>query len=245
MNDGFPPLAPGARLRWATVRPLVEHLRPRDIVELGCGGGAFAARLARLAPSYLAIEPDDTSYRLARERLSGTSGSVVHGDHTAVPPGELFDLVCAFEVLEHLPDDRGVLAEWSGLVRPGGHILVSVPAGPSRMGAWDEAVGHFRRYSAPQMRDLLGGAGFDDIEVTHYGWPIGYLLEGVRNRIARRRDSARDRSVEERTGSSGRQLQPHSRLTGWLIGVAVLPFVLLQRLSPHRGTAMVAVGRRR
>jgi SAM-dependent methyltransferase len=236
------PLAPGARLRWSVVRPQVQRLRPASLLELGCGGGAFGTGLVQMTPSYTAVEPDETSWRLAYERITPLGGTVIHGDHTKAP-AEHYDLVCAFEVLEHLADDETALADWAPLVRSGGHILLSTPAVPSRMGAWDEAVGHFRRYSPEQISARLLAAGFVDPWVRCYGWPIGYVLEGVRNRVATRRQMAFG-TVEERTGSSGRQLQPRKRITGTLVRAATAPFELLQRAVPSRGIALVALARR-
>jgi len=48
----------------------------------------------------------------------------------------IYDMVCAFEVLEHLKRDEAALRDWITLVRPGGHLVLSVPAGPERFGEW-------------------------------------------------------------------------------------------------------------
>ncbi|HKT04196.1 MAG TPA: class I SAM-dependent methyltransferase [Rugosimonospora sp.] len=240
----LPPLAPSARMRWAVVRSIVAGLRPASILEIGCGGGGFGARLAGMAPRYTAVEPDPTSYRLADERITPRGGTVINGDHTRVPAGEGYDLVCAFEVLEHLAEDEAALADWVRLARPGGYVLLSVPAGPQRLGAWDRAVGHFRRYSPEQIAGRLTGAGCVRPQVRCYGWPVGYLLENLRNRIAGRDGAQPGSTVEERTASSGRQLQPSRRLTGAAVTVATAPFTLLQRLAPRHGVALVAVAQR-
>lgn len=245
MNGSVPPLAPGASLRWSVVQSVVARLRPATILEIGCGGGAFGARLAGSGAEYTAVEPDDESWRLANERIAPVGGTVIHGDHTKVPDGARYDLVCAFEVLEHLADDQAALNDWAPLVRPGGHLLLSVPAGPERMGAWDEAVGHFRRYSGELISDRLTQAGLVEPQVRYYGWPIGYLLEGVRNQVAERRGAAGTvaGSIEERTASSGRQLQPSTRLTGAAVRAGTAPFEVLQRLAPNSGIALVATAR--
>jgi SAM-dependent methyltransferase len=224
------------------VRPQVQRLRPASLLELGCGGGAFGTGLVQLTPAYTAVEPDETSWRLAYERITPLGGTVIHGDHTKAPEPN-YDLVCAFEVLEHIADDEAALADWAPLVRPGGHILLSTPAVPERMGAWDEAVGHFRRYSPEQISVRLRDAGFVDPWVHCYGWPIGYVLEGVRNRVATRRRMGFG-TIEERTGSSGRQLQPRKRITGAAVRAATAPFELLQRAAPTRGIALVALARK-
>ena len=108
----------------------------------------------------------------------------------ALEPGRTFDLVCAFEVLEHIEDDETALRDWVRLIRPGGHLLLSVPADPSRFGPMDEHAGHFRRYSVDRLTALAENVGLVDVRATVYGWPLGYALEAVRNRLDARRPSA-------------------------------------------------------
>lgn len=240
----MPPLALRAWLRWDVVRRTVDSLAPGTVFEIGCGQGAVGARLAARA-TYLGAEPDDTSYDVAVSRIAPLGGTVLHGTHDEAPLGAGYDLVCAFEVLEHIEADRAVLGEWVTYVRPGGHIMLSVPAFQGRFGPMDVQAGHFRRYSPAQMRDLLTDVGIEDVEVTVFGWPLGYLLELVRNRIAARRIGATpDASMAELTSASGRLMQPRARALGWLSRVATWPFRVMQRLRPGTGVGLVVVGRR-
>ncbi|GAA4170722.1 class I SAM-dependent methyltransferase [Phytohabitans flavus] len=240
----LPPLAPRAALRWAVVRSAVRRIAPSTILELGCGRGGFGARLARMG-TYTAVEPDETSWQAAHEWITPAGGTVVHGDHLKAPDPGTYDMACAFEVLEHLEDDAGALEEWLPLVRPGGHLVLSVPADPERFGPWDEHVGHYRRYSSEQLGERLAKAGAVDITLRHYAWPLGYALDGIRDRLAVRRSSeVAESSVEERTAGSGRVLQPGARLTGLAVKVGITPFTALQSFSPRKGPGLVAVARR-
>jgi SAM-dependent methyltransferase len=236
-------LAPQGRLRWSVVRRTVAGLAPRDILELGCGLGAVGARLARMA-HYTGVEPDDTCAAVAAARIGPVGGEVVHGDHSRIPPERSFDLVCAFEVLEHIESDQDALSAWVRLVRPGGHILLSVPADPDRFAAADVLVGHYRRYTAEDLGTRLRTAGATDISVRHYGWPLGYLLEGVRNRMARPRLGTASQVAHERTATSGRTFQPRAQLIGGAIRLGVAPFSWLQELRPSAGPGLIAVARR-
>jgi SAM-dependent methyltransferase len=245
MSQPDPPLAPRAALRWAVVRQALRQVRPDTILELGCGQGAFGVRMARTA-RYTAVEPDESSWQVAHDRITAVGGTVVHGDHHKAPDPGRYDLVCAFEVLEHLADDEAALAEWLPLVRPGGHLLLSVPADPERFGPWDDLVGHYRRYSGEQMVGRLAAAGAVDIKIRHYAWPLGYALDAVRDRLAKgRRPEGDGSTAEERTAGSGRVLQPRERLTGAAIKIGILPFALLQGLSPRKGPGLIALARRR
>jgi len=237
-----PPLAPRAALRWNVVRRVVGGLRPATILELGCGQGAMGTRLARMA-TYVAAEPDDRSFETAHARITPLGGTVIHGDHNKVPAGTTYDVVCAFEVLEHIADDAAALAAWLPLVRPGGHLVLSVPSEPERFGPWDELVGHYRRYDAPTLTARLAEAGATDIRMIHYGWPLGYLLDTVRDRLAGGK-AAEGETAEERTSGSGRILQPSGTVAGAAIKVAVAPWIGLQRLRPGKGPGLVAVARR-
>jgi SAM-dependent methyltransferase len=236
-----PPLSPRAALRWHVARRIVARLQPESIVELGCGLGAVGVRLARVAP-YTAVEPDLDSYRIARSRV-GANGTVIHGDHTCLPRTG-YDLVCAFEVLEHIDDDATAAEQWLALARPGGHLLVSVPADPHRFGPSDVLVGHYRRYTADDLRSRLYEAGAVDVSVRHYGWPLGYLLDSVRDRLAERRVAGAAATAGERTHTSGRLFQPRQRVTGGLIRAGVAPFALLQRTRPGHGPGLIALARR-
>jgi hypothetical protein len=108
--------------------------------------------------------------------------------------------------------------------------LVSTPAQARRYGPSDELVGHFRRYDGPMLEKLVIDVGLTEVEVRHWGFPLGYALEAARNRIARRRleDGWRERSVAERSAASGRWLQPPD-VFGVATWVAAAPFRLLQR----------------
>jgi SAM-dependent methyltransferase len=239
----FPPLAPRAALRWSVVRRTVAGLRPGTILELGCGQGAMGSRLATMA-TYTAVEPDDDSFEAAHARITPRGGTVIHGDHNKAPSGTGFDLVCAFEVLEHIADDAAALDEWLPLVRPGGQLLLSVPADPSRFSRWDDLVGHYRRYTADELRERLADAGATDIQTVHYGWPLGYLLDTARDRLAARHAGEAAESAEGRTEASGRIYQPRGRAAGAAIRAGIAPFALAQRLRPGRGDGLVAVATR-
>lgn len=238
----LPPLAPTARLRWDRVNPLIERLSPPTVLEIGCGLGGFGARLAGRY-EYVGVESDDISCAAARQVVQPAGGTVIQGTAGEVPGGP-FDLVCAFEVLEHIEHDAEAVQDWVDRIRPGGHLLVSVPAGMDRFGPSDVFVGHFRRYEPHQLEKLLLAAGLSDVEVTRYGWPLGYVTEALRNLILRHRGPSLSRpSMQLRTARSGRWLQP-GPILGALVKMATVPFCWLQRLRPGRGIGLIATGRK-
>jgi SAM-dependent methyltransferase len=234
-----PPLSPNAWLRFSVLRRMLPVPSERaSFVEVGCGQGSIGERLSR-AFDYVGYEPDGSSYQEANERVA--SGTVLNSFLPSTTSIR-FDYLGAFEVLEHIEDDDGALRSWREWLVPGGHIVLSVPAGQHRFGPSDVAVGHFRRYDPFQLAELVRAAGFADISIETYGFPLGYFLEFVRNRISRRSTKG---SVESRTARSGRFLQPGERLAH-VTRFATAPFRLVQFFGRRwrLGTGLVLVARR-
>jgi SAM-dependent methyltransferase len=218
----------------------IDRMLPPDVervLEIGVGKGAVGSILASRY-SYVGLEPDPESFAAASALIGGVVLRESEEDFSDGP----FDLVCAFEVLEHVEDDESALRQWQRHLRPGGSLMVSVPAGTHRFGPTDEKAGHYRRYDKPDLVAKLGRAGFSDVEVTAYGFPLGFALETGRNVVARR--MTKPASIEERTAGSGRWLQaPDWASTPlWL---AAAPFRLIQRPFDRLGTGLVARGRLR
>ena len=248
-GTALPPLSPNGWLRWAVVsRLLPAPDRALTVLEVGCGQGGFGARLAQ-DYSYVGVEPDATSCSVAQQRLdeAGGRGEVRHGDLSVLGADESFDLVCAFEVIEHIEDDAGALRDWAARLRPGGTLLLSTPAWQHRFGPADEMVGHYRRYDPSVLRERLGATGLSDVEVVHFGMPLGYLLEAGRNAAGRRRlaAGAADESKAARSDASGRTLQPSTSAAATAARVGTLPFRAVQRMFPRTGPGLVASGRKR
>ena len=240
----LPALAPGAALRWDVVqRKFPEN--PGDILEIGCGAGGFASRLARRFNNFKAIEPDETSFAKASPHLHG-HGMIENIALEELPEEKTFDTICAFEVLEHIEDDRAALESWIKHLRKGGNLVLSVPAHANKLGAWDELVGHYRRYDPSQICALLKSLGMIQCETEIFGYPAGPLLEKARNAIAARRlnRAKTHNSFTERTRSSGRQLQPSGSFFGTVMPLVNVPLVWLQRFFPNRGIAMVVTAKR-
>jgi len=234
------PLSPSARLRSdAIFRLLGEIPEARSFLEVGCGQGALATLLARRY-EYVGYEPDHASFAVARARLAGRPSASVLNTTVPSSPDRAFDVVGAFEVLEHQEDDRAAVASWSRWVRPGGHLILSVPAHPHRFGAADREVGHVRRYTRAGLHALLTSVGLIETRVMIYGFPLGYGLEWGRNAIAARRALHALPTPEQRTAASGRWLQPRDGVAP-VIWLATLPFRLMQRpfAATELGTGFV------
>jgi SAM-dependent methyltransferase len=220
----IPELTMSAWLRFGEIRRGLRIARAGRVLEVGAGQGAVGGWLsARVV--YTGVEPDDASRAVAEARLSENPGATVLAD-VADADARPYGMVCAFEVLEHIEDDRKALVEWRQRLEPRGWLLMSVPAHADHFGPSDTYVGHFRRYERAQLRALLDAESFDVVRLRSYGAGLGQLLDFTRNAILRRRPSAT--TVEERSGGSGRLFQPKSRVWAYANYAIALPFRLVQ-----------------
>lgn len=245
MDEIRAPLSPTARLRYDIVERMLRPLADAEsLLEIGCGQGAVATLLARRL-EYVAYEPDPASFRVAEARLRALGRGQIFNEPLPSEPTRTFDLVAAFEVLEHMEDDVSTLRSWVDWVRPGGRLILSVPAHPHRFGAGDEYGGHFRRYARDGLRSLLDQVGLTEIDVPIYGFPLGYVLETTRNLILARRLRSAPASPAARTAGSGRILQLAGALAP-LVWSATLPFRYAQRplTGGNFGIGFVARARR-
>jgi len=131
---------------------------PRRVLDVGCGTGGFLEAAAR---SGAVVGMDHEPLALALCRRRGLRGLIQH-DVAALPwpvRDAAFDVVTALDVVEHVDDDAGCVAEMARVLKPGGVAVISVPSLQWLWSYWDEQMGHRRRYTRPQVAALLRRAG--------------------------------------------------------------------------------------
>jgi SAM-dependent methyltransferase len=218
------------------------------VLEVGCGAGDLLLNLSRLGYEGVGLETSEAARQEAERRTRPAGGRVRIAADVADADG-CFDLVVACEVLEHIEDDRGALAEWVARLAPGGHVLVSVPAHRRRWSDSDVWAGHYRRYERNDLRSLLEGAGLLVDRIGCYGFPVANLVEPLRNRQHRRRlASERGMSVESRSARSGIERSRLERATSFLVTSPLfLPGLWMQVpfMGTELGTGYLALARLR
>ena len=108
--------------------------------------------------------------RAALQCLREHGADAVHGMIGSLPcQDSRFDLICAFDILEHVADDHSALAELARVAKPGATLLLSVPLHPEAWTAFDDFVGHCRRYEPAQIVERLAQHGFTIEHSAIYG----------------------------------------------------------------------------
>jgi SAM-dependent methyltransferase len=138
--------------------------RESRLLDCGAGTGLFAESM-RAVCRVQALDDHAESLALLRTRFAPEE--IVEGSATAIPlPAATVDCVTALDVLEHIPDDHGAVAEIGRVLRPGGTVVVTVPALMSLWSDWDVALHHQRRYSAPELRTLFGDSQWEILHLN-------------------------------------------------------------------------------
>ena len=125
----------------------------------------------------------------ALSRLKARAGLTTLGDITALPfRDSTFDLVCAFDIVEHVEDDRQAFRELGRVARDGAAVIFSVPLDPARWSAFDALVGHVRRYDPADLLGILGEHSFVLEQSAAFGmqprsgWLLDFAVWGLTQR---------------------------------------------------------------
>jgi SAM-dependent methyltransferase len=176
------------------VRSLITGWPPGyKVLEVGCGTGNVLRALERTCVDGTVVGMDlfNEGLAFARQRVSC---SLVLGDIENPPFLAQFNLIGAFDVIEHIPDDIGVLRRLQAMMAPGGRLLVTVPAHQSLWSYFDTAAHHCRRYEPSELRQKLSQTGYE-VEFLSPFMASTYPLIWAGRRVARA--LARDRHPSE------------------------------------------------
>ena len=165
-----------------------------SLLDVGCGGGELLRAATARGWRAAGAEPMAEAVELARSRAPGA-------DIRAGPSSDAgfdersFDVVCAFHVLEHMPDSRAFLGELARFARPGGLVVVETPNYASllrrRHGSnWIHLrpLEHLAHFTPQTMRGAFAGAGLDPVRITTPTWIVGeHTAEELAAELALRR----------------------------------------------------------
>jgi len=177
-----------ARQYYAAISKYFDGHYGSHIVEVGAGVGTFSSFLYdRAGPESLCLlEPASNNFPVLRDRFRGHESVTVHQGYLEdFAVGLSADSLVAINVLEHVADEDAFLGAAREALRPGGTLLLFVPAVQSISGSLDKAFGHMRRYSKSSLQTRLSQSGFQTVSLRYFNLP-GVLSWFIAGRVLRR-----------------------------------------------------------
>ncbi len=159
-----------------------------SLLEVGCGTGYVLSGIAAAFPGTRLVGTELYAEGLAQAagRLPGITFAQV--DARALPYRSEFEVIGAFDVIEHIVEDEAVLAQAHAALGPGGLLLLTVPQHPWLWSSADTYARHVRRYAADELHAKVRAAGFEILRSTSF---VSVLLPAmVASRLLRREDAA-------------------------------------------------------
>jgi SAM-dependent methyltransferase len=202
--------------------------RPADVLDVGCGDALFFPALSRFG-RVRGIEIDR-----ALVRPDNPYRGAIH--HAPLGDAEYadcqFDVITALDVVEHIEDDAAAIENMAAMLRPGGYLVLTVPAFMLLWDAHDERNHHYRRYRRRRLRTLL--APYGELCELRYLFPSLFLLK------------AGFRLVNRAAGGRLRQHAiPPAPINCAMRTLCRAEHRALAWLHPPFGTSLLAVMRRR
>jgi 2-polyprenyl-3-methyl-5-hydroxy-6-metoxy-1,4-benzoquinol methylase len=160
----------------ALTRWVLDEISPwlgDRILEVGCGIGTYTAQIAVGSRRIVAVDMEYAFVQEANRRLGQRLNlQLICGDATEIDIPTLndksFDTVMLLDVLEHNADDIGLLRCLSSRLKPGGHLILKVPAMPSLYSPMDQALGHWRRYDKNRLSGVIHRSGLEIVDVWSF-----------------------------------------------------------------------------
>ena len=177
---------------WALKRHFPNMQR---YLEIGCGTGYVLAGVAQAYPSATLVGSEVFSVGLPYAAARVKMVELLQMDAREIPYVDEFDVIGAFDVLEHIEEDEVVLAAMSRALRPGGGIAITVPQHPWLWSAADESACHVRRYKIGELREKVLRAGFKlEFETSFVSLLLPAMLA---SRLTKKKMKVKDDSMSE------------------------------------------------
>lgn len=170
-----------------TIQQLKQNIKIEHpiLLEIGCSSGFMLRRLKDSFPTATIIGSDVVTEPLQKLAESMPKTPLFRFDLTHCPlPDNTIDAVVILNVLEHIENDNAALKQIHRILKPGGIMVLEVPAGPHLFDVYDKILMHFRRYKLSDLAKTLGRHHFKILKKSHLGFFIypGFQFVKKRNK---------------------------------------------------------------
>jgi SAM-dependent methyltransferase len=153
---------------------IAPHLKGK-VLEVGGGIGNFTPDLARVSESVISLEPNAYCYKQLQDKTKDLANVTIYNITAEIldqqiDPAYRADTVVCMNVLEHLKDDELAVNLFSKRLKPGGTLVLLIPAVPWLFGEIDQRLGHYRRYSKASARDLMQRTGYKMTRLRYFNF---------------------------------------------------------------------------
>jgi len=227
----------------AVIEPLLPQKPDFRLLDVGCGAGNMIHHLSRYG-KVKGLEIDERPVKVAREErgydvdLFDVTGQMPFDDNS-------FDAVTALDVIEHNEDDVAILTDSYRVLKPGGHMIITVPA---FMWLWshnDDINAHVRRYTAQELKQKLTQTGFEVSRITYnnfFVFPLAAALILLRRSSKSEPELASHHLDEEEYQV---EMEPASPTVNTaLTQVGKVEASLIRYVNLPFGTSLIAVGQK-
>ncbi len=233
--------------RTRALNSIMRQFLPRTanfrLLDIGCGGGNMIHHLSEYG-QVTGLEIDGRPLKIARQR----GYEVVQLDATQPMPfgANRFDVVTAFDVIEHNQDDLAILADSWRVLKPGGYVIITVPAFMELWSHNDDLNAHVRRYTDWELRRKMAMSGFEVRRVTFnnfFVFPLAATLILLRRARQAKPELASHHLTEKEYQV---EMEPTSPPVNVILSmVGQLEAALMGRFDLPIGTSLIAIGQKR
>jgi len=162
--------------RNAVVYAALDRLSPGLTLDAGCGTGEYSIFLTNKGHKVTAFDPSSFAVRTLSENGGAALGieaqtNTIDGFHSI----EKFNNIVSIEVIEHIKQDQAAVRKLYSLLQERGTMIISTPARAFLYSEADRISGHYRRYSGSGFRKILINAGFSEVKIKNYGFPLLFI----------------------------------------------------------------------
>lgn len=225
-------VTPSFILRRSAISDITKQWGIGEFLECGTGSGTMTS-------FFLERDFSGCAYDVTIENLEILSRNLSRFGNKIRTIGNLdnlgqskFDYLFAFEVLEHIENDKQTLKQWTKYLNQDGKLLISIPARMKFFRADDHHAGHVRRYEKKELVVLLEECGYQDIKICSYGVPLLNISRRIGAWCHKKgtHSHSNDISPTARSIKSGVERIPAIHAISWLLNdVTLLPCRFIQR----------------